>query len=118
MALVIQQRNLSDVVVLDLSGRLWILDLPLRDLMNGLLSDGRRQFVLNLAGVDYIDSSGWGQLVSIWSSVRNRKGHMTLLSPSKRVLRLFEITRLTTVFEIFDQEPDAIQKTFKAPQPS
>jgi len=114
MALVIKQRNLSDVVVLDLSGRLWILDLPLRDLMNGLLSEGRRQFVLNLTGVDYIDSSGLGQLVSIWSSVRNRNGHMTLLNPSKRVLRLFEITRLTTVFEICDQETDAIQKASKA----
>jgi len=114
MALVIKQRNLSDVVVLDLSGRLWILDLPLRDLMNRLLSEGRRQFVLNLAGVDYIDSSGLGQLVSIWSSVRNKQGHMTLLNPSKRVLRLFEITRLTTVFEICDQEPDAIQKASRA----
>jgi len=114
MALVIKQRNLSDVVVLDLSGRLWILDLPLRDLMNGLLSEGRRQFVLNLTGVDYIDSSGLGQLVSIWSSVRNRNGHMTLLNPSKRVLRLFEITRLTTVFEICDQEADALQKASKA----
>ncbi|HYR44222.1 MAG TPA: STAS domain-containing protein [Terriglobia bacterium] len=114
MALVIKQRNLSDVVVLDLSGRLWILDLPLRDLMNRLLSEGRRQFVLNLAGVDYIDSSGLGQLVSIWSSVRNKQGHMTLLNPSKRVLRLFEITRLTTVFEICDQEPDALQRAAKA----
>jgi hypothetical protein len=49
MALVVKQRRLSDVVVLDLTGRLWILDLPLRDLMNVLLSDGKRQFVLNLA---------------------------------------------------------------------
>jgi anti-sigma B factor antagonist len=110
MALVIKQRNVSDVVVLDLSGRLWILDLPLRDLMNGLLTAGKRQFVLNLAGVDYIDSSGLGQLVSIWGSVRNRKGHMTLLSPSKRVLRLFEITRLTSVFEICDLESEAVER--------
>jgi anti-sigma B factor antagonist len=114
MALVIKQRNVSDVVVLDLTGRLWILDLPLRDLMNGLLTEGKSRFVLNLAGVDYIDSSGLGQLVSIWGSVRNRKGHMTLLSPSKRVLRLFEITRLTSVFEICDQESEAVERACKA----
>src|SRR6266481_9516439 len=113
MALVIKQRDVSDVVVLDLSGRLWILDLPLRDLMNGLLTEGRRQFVLNLAGVDYIDSSGLGQLVSIWSSVRNRKGHLILLNPSKRVERLFDITRLHTVFEIFAEEPVAVEKARK-----
>ena len=110
MPLIINQRDSQDVVILDLTGRLWILDLPLRDLMNDLLTNGQRHFVLNLAGVNYIDSSGLGQLVSIWTSVRNKGGHMTLLNPSKRVRRLFEITRLNTVFEICEQEPDAIQK--------
>ena len=114
MPLVIKQRILSDVVIVDLTGRLWILDLPLRDLMNSLLSDGKRRFVLNLAAVDYIDSSGLGQLISIWSSIRNKNGHMTLLNPSKRVQRLFEITRLDTVFDIFEEEPEAVEKTLKA----
>jgi len=110
MTLIIQQRVISGVVVLDLTGRLWILDLPLRDLMNGLLSDGKRHLVLNLAGVDYMDSSGLGQLVSIWTSIRNKKGYLTLLNPSKRVQRLFEITRLHTVFDIFEEEPAAVEK--------
>jgi len=110
MTLIIQQRVISGVVVLDLTGRLWILDLPLRDLMNGLLSDGKRHLVLNLAGVDYMDSSGLGQLVSIWTSIRNKKGYLTLLHPSKRVQRLFEITRLHTVFDIFEEEPAAVEK--------
>jgi anti-sigma B factor antagonist len=114
MPLIINQRDSQDVVILDLTGRLWILDLPLRDLMNDLLSEGKRHFVLNLAGVNYIDSSGLGQLVSIWTSVRNKSGHMTLLNPSKRVRRLFEITRLNTVFQICEQEPDAIQQAHKA----
>jgi len=113
MALTIKQRNVSDVAVLDLTGRLWILDLPLRDLMNDLLGDGQQHFVLNLAGVDYIDSSGLGQLVSIWTSIRNKNGHLTLLNPSKRVERLFEITRLYTVFEIFAEEPAAVEKARK-----
>ncbi len=114
MPLVIKQRSVADVVIVDLTGRLWILDLPLRDLMNGLLNQNKRHFVLNLTGVDYIDSSGLGQLISIWTSIRNKTGHMTILSPTKRVLRLFDITRLDTVFEILENETDAIQKARKA----
>jgi len=114
MSLVTRQRKTSDVIILDISGRLWILDLPLRDLMNNLLSEGQRHFVLNLAGVDYIDSSGLGQLITIWTSIRNKGGHMTILSPTKRVQRLFDITRLNSVFEIMEQENDAIQSASKA----
>ena len=114
MALIIKQRNVSEIVVLDLVGRLWILDLPLRDLVNGILIKGRHNFVLNLAGVNYIDSSGLGQLISIWTSIRSRGGHMTILNPSKRVQRLFDITRLNSVFEICERELDAVQKARKA----
>src|SRR5438132_10294188 len=113
MPLTIAQRSASDVVILDLNGRLWILDLPLRDLMNRLLGERQRDFVLNLAGVDYIDSSGLGQLVSIWTSIRNKKGLLTLLNPSKRVERLFDISRLHTVFEIFAEEPVAVENARK-----
>src|SRR6266705_5545425 len=107
MPLTIAQRSASDVMILDLNGRLWILDLPLRDLMNRLLSERHRHFVLNLARVDYIDSSGLGQLISIWTSIRNKNGHMTILNPNKRVQRLFDITRLNTVFEILQNEDEA-----------
>jgi len=114
MPLSIKQRNVSDVVILDLTGRLWILDLPLRDLMNNLLNEGKTWFVLNLAGVDYIDSSGLGQLITIWTSIRNRNGQMTVLSPTKRVQRLLDITRLDSVFHIFDKEEEAIELARKA----
>jgi anti-sigma B factor antagonist len=109
MPLSIRQRSISDVTILDLTGRLWILDLPLRDVMNSLLADGRRQFVLNLEGVSYIDSSGLGQLITIWTSIRNKNGQMAVLNPTKRVQRLFDITRLGTVFQIFGNEADAVQ---------
>ena len=118
MALVIKTRVLSEVVVLDLFGRLWILDLPLRDKMNGFLNDGNRRFVVNLGGVEYIDSSGLGQLVSIWVSVKNRRGHLTLLNPTKRVQRLFEITRLNTIFEIFENELEAVHQARKSVEAS
>ncbi len=114
MPLTIKQRKVSDVVVLDLTGRLWILDLPLRDTMNTLLSEDKRHFVLNVAGVDYIDSSGLGQLITIWTSIQNRGGQMAILSPTKRVQRLFDITRLNTVFPIVDQETEAIELASKA----
>ena len=84
MPLTIKQRSASEVIILDLTGRLWILDLPLRDLMNGLLSENKRHFVLNLSAVDYIDSSGLGQLISIWTSIRNKAGHMTVLNPTSQ----------------------------------
>ncbi len=114
MPLTIQQRKVSDVMVLDLKGRLWILDLPLRDLMNALLSEDKRRFVLNIAGVDYIDSSGLGQLITIWTSIQNRGGQMAILGPTKRVQRLFEITRLNSVFPIVDKEEEAIELARKA----
>jgi anti-sigma B factor antagonist len=114
MSLTINQRSDSEVVILDLTGRLWILDLPLRDLVNGLLAQGKKHFVLNLANVNYIDSSGLGQLIAIWTSIRNRQGHMTVLNPTKRVQRLFEITRLTTVFEILQDEATAVKTARQA----
>ena len=114
MPLSIVQRQEGDVVILDMTGRLWILDLPLRDLINGLLSEGKRYLVLNIANVHYIDSSGLGQLISIWTSIRNREGHMTILNPVKRVQRLLEITRLNAVFEILQDEADAVKRAGKA----
>jgi len=114
MSLQIRQRNVSGVTILDLTGRLWILDLPLRDLMNSLIGEGKTHFVLNLGSVDYIDSSGLGQLITIWTSIRNRNGQMTVLSPTKRVQRLLDITRLDSVFHIFDKEEEAIELARKA----
>ena len=110
MPLIIKSRLVSQVVVLDLIGRLWILDLPLRDKIGGLLNEGHRHFVVNLSDVDYIDSSGLGQLVSIWTSIKNRSGHMTLLNPTKRVGKLLQITKLNTIFEVLEVEPEAVKR--------
>ena len=114
MPLKIVQRGVSEVVILDLTGRLWILDLPLRDLINRLLGEGKRHYVLNIAGVDYVDSSGLGQLVTIWTSIRNKGGHLIVLSPTLRVAKLLDITRLNTVFEILHTETEAVQRARKA----
>jgi len=109
MALSMILRESGNVVIVDLAGRLWVLERALRQRFNELLDQGRLQFVLNLAGLNYMDSSGLGQLVSIWTSVRNRGGHIVLLRPNERILRLLDITKLNTVFEIFQDEKQALK---------
>jgi anti-sigma B factor antagonist len=108
MDLSVGTRTISDVEIIDLSGRLWILNLPLRDLVKKLLDEGRRYFVLNLTNLTYIDSSGLGQMLAIWASITNLNGHMTLLRPSDRVQSLLEITKLNSVFQIFADENKAV----------
>src|SRR5215471_15218112 len=80
----------------------------LRDQVNELLYEGHRDFVLNLAGVPYIDSFGLGQLVSIWTSIRSQKGELVLLQPTDHVQQLLELTKLNTVFHILREEAQAV----------
>ena len=108
MALKITTRRAGDTAILDLEGRLWVLDLPLRDRIRDLLNEDCRFFVFNLEKVDYIDSSGLGQLVALWTSVRTKEGNLCVLKPSQRVRRLLNVTRLHVVFDIFNDEGHAM----------
>ena len=107
MALIVTPRTSGDTVVLDLEGRLWVLDLPLHDQVRDLLANGCRYFVMNLEKVEYIDSSGLGQLVALWTSVRTRGGNLVLMRPVERVRRLLTVTRLNVVFDDFQEEAKA-----------
>src|SRR5262245_54425994 len=107
MALQIGTRRVDDVVILDLVGRLWVQELPLHERVRSLLEDGCRYLILNLEKLDYIDSSGLGQLVSIWTSVRSRTGNINLLRPTEKVRRLLRTTALYIVFDVFDDEERA-----------
>ena len=109
MALSLTSRSVSDVVVLDLAGKLCVLEHGLREKIKAHLEEGCRCFVLNLEGVTYVDSSGLGELITVWTSVRRANGRLTLLHPSPRVRELLRITRLDTVLEVFDDESHAIQ---------
>jgi anti-sigma B factor antagonist len=100
MELKITTRVVSPTVVLDLSGRLCIVDRSLQERINSLLAEGLRDFTLDLADVSYIDSFGLGQLVGIWTSIQNRSGRVKLARPNERIRKLLHITRLDTVFEI------------------
>jgi anti-sigma B factor antagonist len=109
MSLAITSRIVSGVVVVDLSGRLCFLEVALYQQINELLDEGHRSFVLNLADVPYIDSFGLGQLITIWTSIRSRSGHLVLLRPTDHVQQLFQITKLNSVFETAGEEVQAIK---------
>jgi anti-sigma B factor antagonist len=107
MELKITTRAVSATVVLDLSGRLCLLDRSLHERINSLLAEGLRDFSLDLADVSYVDSFGLGQLVAIWTSIQNQGGRVRLLRPNERVRKLLHITKLDTVFEIHMNESAA-----------
>ena len=109
MPLAITSRISSNVVIVDINGRLCVLDVALREHITELLEEGHRAFVLNLANVPYVDSFGLGQLVTIWTSVRNRGGQLILLRPTDHVQTLFRITKLNTIFQISGEETQAVR---------
>jgi anti-sigma B factor antagonist len=110
MAMTTNIRQVGDVTVVDLNGRIALGEesAGLRDLIANLLSEGHVKILLNLAGVDYIDSSGLGALVSGVASVRRAGGEMKLVNLSNKVDDLMEVTRLYTVFDIADNEQAAL----------
>jgi anti-sigma B factor antagonist len=114
MSLVVKPRRLDDVVILDLSGRITMGEgtVILRDQIQKLLATGDRKFLLNLADVNYIDSSGLGELVTSFTTVRNQGAELKLLNLPRRVQDLLQITKLLTVFEVFNSEAEAL-KTLK-----
>ncbi len=111
MGFTITTRELDRIIVVDPVGRLTLSDsrTQLRDLIHVLCSNGHKKFLLNLAGVEFIDSDGMGELVRCYSSVRQRGGEMKLVHLNKHAQNLFQITRLNTLFEIYGEEQVALQ---------
>jgi anti-sigma B factor antagonist len=110
MALTIASREVNGVTVLDLSGRITLGEgsVQLRDAIRGLISKGQKNILLNLAEVNYIDSSGLGELVSAFTTAKNQQAEVKLLKLTKKVHDLLQLTKLYTVFDIKDDEADAI----------
>jgi anti-sigma B factor antagonist len=108
-------RQVDAVTVVDLSGRITLGEgsVVLRDTIRDLVSKGRTKILLNLGEVTYIDSSGIGELVSAFTTVRNQGGELKLLNLTKKVHDLLQITKLYTVFDIKDDEAGAIQSFTK-----
>jgi anti-sigma B factor antagonist len=103
-------RQVNGVTVVDMSGRITLGEgsVVLRDTIRDLLGKGEKKILLNLGNVTYIDSSGIGELVSAYTSVRNQGGELKLLNLTKKVHDLLQITKLYTVFDIKDDETAAV----------
>ena len=110
MALSIASRAVDGVTVLDLSGRITLGEgsVQLRDAVRNLLGKGQKTILLNMADVNYIDSSGLGELVSAYTTVKNQGAALKLLKLTKKVHDLLQLTKLYTVFDIYDDEASAI----------
>jgi anti-sigma B factor antagonist len=110
MGLQITTREFGRVTVVDVIGKLTLSEsrTQLRDMIHVLSSSGHRKFLLNLAGVEYVDSDGMGELVRCYTTVRQTGGEMKLVQVNKRVADLLQITRLNTLFEIYSEEQGAV----------
>jgi len=111
MALTIDTREVGHVTVLDVRGRIVLGDEihQLRDAVRSLVSEEKKRIILNLAEVDYIDSSGVGELVGCFTTVRNAGGELKLLNLSQKVHDVLHVTKLYTVFDIRDDEFTAVK---------
>lgn len=116
MSIQLSTRQVNDVTVIDYSGRITLGEgaSVLRDSLRSMAGEGHKKILLNLADVSYIDSSGLGVLVQSYATLNSRGGQLKLLNLSNRVKDLLLITKLLTVFEVFDDEGQAV-RSFTAP---
>jgi anti-sigma B factor antagonist len=103
-------REVETITIVDLSGRISLGEgsALLRRTVRDLLDNGHNKILLNLGDVNYIDSSGIGELVSGFTAVRSREGQLKLLNLTKKVHDLLQITKLFTVFEVYSDEGTAV----------
>jgi len=104
------ERQAGDVTILDMSGKVTLGEgsVALRTTIRRLLGDGKKKILLNLGGVGYIDSSGIGELVSSFTAVNKEDGTLKLLNLTQKIQDLLAITKLLTVFDVYDSESDAL----------
>ena len=111
MSVKLTTRQVGDVTVIDANGRITLGEgsSTFRDTIKDLTARGNKKLLVNLGDVSYIDSSGIGEMVSGFTSVANQGGELKLLNLNKRVKDLLQITKLYTVFEVFDDEAAAVR---------
>lgn len=111
MSVKLTTRQVGNVSVVDVEGRITLGEgsSALREALRDLVAKKQMQILLNLGDVSYIDSSGIGELVSGYTTVSNSGGQLKLLNLNKRVKDLLQITKLYTVFEVFEDEATAIR---------
>ena len=110
MSMKVNIRQVDGVTILDFSGRITLGEgsVQLREAIRDLISKGQKKLLLNLGDVNYIDSSGLGELVSAYTTSKNQGASLKLLSLTKKVKDVLQLTKLYTVFDIYDDEASAI----------
>src|SRR5215467_11371821 len=103
--------RVGDVTIVDISGRIVLGEESalLRNLLSDLIGKGQKKILFNLGNVSYIDTSGLGFLIKALSSVRKEEGELKLLNLTQKVQDVMQITKLYTVFDIFDDEVAAVR---------
>ncbi len=106
----IETRKVGDVTVLDCSGKITLGEgtMAVRNSVREILKNGGMKIILNLGDVNYIDSSGIGELVSSYTTVANGGGQLKLLNLTKKIQELLAITKLLTVFQVYNDERAAV----------
>jgi anti-sigma B factor antagonist len=103
-------RKVGDVIILDMSGELTIGEptLLLRETIRRFVADANLKFILNLANLTYVDSAGLGELITTYTTVRNRQGDVKLLKVAGKMQGLLQTTKLVTVFDTYNDEQKAL----------
>jgi anti-sigma B factor antagonist len=106
----ISVRHVGDVTIMDVSGRITMGEgsVGLRDAVQKELANGSKKIILNLADVSYMDSSGLGELTSAYTSAKNQGAEVKLLNLTKKIHDLLQITKLSTIFSVSDDEKEAV----------
>src|SRR6185295_2437909 len=107
----VKERQAGDVTILDLSGEVRIGEgsIYLRDSIRKLADEGKKKVLLNLAGVKYMDSSGVGELIANYTTIKRNGGQLKLLNLTDRIQNLLVITKLLTVFDAYEDEAEALK---------
>jgi anti-sigma B factor antagonist len=109
--LVIRERRVNDVTILDMAGKIRIGDesISLRAAIRQLLKEGQHRILLNLANILYVDSSGLGEIISSYTALRKNGGQLKLLYLTEPISELMTFTKLLTVFDVYDNESEAVE---------
>ena len=105
MSLSLKTHRIGNRLVIDMVGRLTVLDQSLQSLVRDCIKGGDRNFVLNMTQLSYLDSSELAQLVSIHASIKEAGGSLVLAAPNPQILKMLDITKLESVFEIVPDAP-------------
>ena len=107
----VKERQAGDVTILDMKGavRMGEGSIALRDAIRRLAGEGKKKVLLNLGGVNYVDSSGIGELIANYTTISREGGQLKLLNLTDRIQNLLVITKLLTVFDAYDNEAEALK---------